>query len=69
MQALEEHIAIGMRFHGMSLRSTSNGLQHVFVEHTAVYQAISSGDAESARNLMKTHLAGSRDRLFEPKRP
>ena len=69
MKALEEHIAIGMRFHGMSLRSTSNGLQHVFVEHTAVYQAISSGDAESARNLMKTHLAGSRDRLFEPKRP
>lgn len=68
MQALEEHIAVGMRFHGMSLRSTSDGLQHVFVEHTAVYEAIASGDPDGARRLMKTHLTGSRDRLFEPKR-
>lgn len=68
MQALEEHIAVGMRFHGMSLRSTSDGLQHVFVEHTAVYEAIANGDPDGARRLMKTHLTGSRDRLFEPKR-
>ncbi|MDB5612741.1 MAG: Regulatory protein gntR family, partial [Devosia sp.] len=68
MQALEDHIAVGMRFHGLSLRSTSDGLQHVFVEHTAVYEAISAGDADGARSLMKTHLTGSRDRLFEPKR-
>lgn len=68
MQALEEHIAVGMRFHGMSLRSTSDGLQHVFVEHTAVYEAIASGDPDGARRLMKVHLTGSRDRLFEPKR-
>lgn len=68
MQALEEHIAVGMRFHGMSLRSTSDGLQHVFVEHTAVYEAIASGDPDGARRLMKIHLTGSRDRLFEPKR-
>ena len=67
MQALEEHIAVGMRFHGMSLRSTSNGLQHVFVEHSAVFDAIARRDAEAARTLMRTHLTGSRDRLFAPK--
>ena len=68
MQALEEHIAVGMRFHGMSLRSTSDGLQHVFVEHTAVYDSILNRDADAACRLMKAHLTGSRDRLFEPKR-
>lgn len=67
MQALEEHIAVGMRFHGISLRSTSDGLQHVFVEHSAVFNDIEAGDAGAARNLMKAHLTGSRDRLFAPK--
>ena len=67
MQALEEHIAVGMRFHGISLRSTSGGLQHVFVEHSAVFDAIERGDSAAARELMRTHLAGSRDRLFAPK--
>lgn len=64
MQALEEHIAVGMRFHGLSLRSMSGGLRHVFVEHTAVFEAIRDGDAEAARSLMRAHLMGSRDRLF-----
>jgi len=68
MQALEDHIAVGMRFHGISLRSTSDGLQHVFTEHTAVYESIADSDANAALKLMKTHLNGSRDRLFEPKR-
>lgn len=67
MHALEDHIAVGMRFHGLSLRSTSDGLQHVFVEHTAVYESIVNGDADAARSLMKTHLIGSRARLFDPK--
>ena len=67
MHALEDHIAVGMRFHGLSLRSTSDGLQHVFTEHTAVYESIVNGDADAARSLMKTHLIGSRARLFDPK--
>ena len=67
MQALEEHIAVGMRFHGMSLRSTSDGLQHVFAEHSAVFEAVEQGNASSARDLMRAHLTGSRNRLFEPK--
>lgn len=67
MQALEEHIAVGMRFHGLSLRSTSDGLQHVFVEHSAVFEAIERGEAEAARSFMRAHLTGSRNRLFAPK--
>lgn len=38
MEALEDHIAVGMRFHGLSLRSTSDGLQHVFVEHSGYWK-------------------------------
>lgn len=67
MQALEEHIAVGMRLHGLSLRRTNDGLGHVLTEHTAVFDAISSGDVETARRLMREHLVGSRDRLFAPK--
>ncbi|MGV3574947.1 MAG: FadR/GntR family transcriptional regulator [Devosia sp.] len=67
MQALEEHIAVGMRLHGLSLRRTNDGLGHVLTEHTAVFDAISAGDVETARKLMREHLAGSRDRLFAPK--
>ncbi len=69
MQALEEHIAVGMRLHGLSLRRTSDGLNHVLVEHSAIYEAIGAGDASAARSLMHEHLAGSRDRLFAPKLP
>lgn len=66
MQALEEHIAVGMRLHGLSLRRTKDGLTEVLVEHTAICEAIVRGDAEAARRLMRDHLAGSRDRLFAP---
>ena len=62
MQALEEHIAVGMRLHGLPLRRTSDGLHHVLVEHTAIHEAISTGDTSAAR----THVQGSRDRLFAP---
>ena len=66
MQALEEHIAVGMRFHGLSLKTTSDGLEHVFVEHSAVFDAIERRDVEAARALMRAHLNGSRNRLFAP---
>lgn len=66
MQALEEHIAVGMRLHGLSLRSTADGLSRVFAEHTNILGAIASSNAEEARELMRSHLQGSRDRLFRP---
>jgi Transcriptional regulators len=68
MDALKDHIAVGMRFHGISLRNTSDGLRHVFIEHNAIFEAVRNGEADTARRLMKEHLTGSRDRLFEPRR-
>jgi GntR family transcriptional repressor for pyruvate dehydrogenase complex len=67
MQALEEHIAVGMRLHGLSLRSTADGLTRVFAEHTEILEAIISADAELARQCMRRHLISSRDRLFSPR--
>lgn len=65
MEALKEHIAVGMRFHGASLRLEATGLTQVFGEHEAIANAIRDGEAERARELMYNHLAGSKDRLFQ----
>jgi len=65
MRALKEHIAVGMKFHGLSLQQMRGGLDHVLVEHTQIYQAIANGEAEAARAAMLAHVRGSRDRLFE----
>jgi GntR family transcriptional repressor for pyruvate dehydrogenase complex len=65
MEALKDHIAMGMKFHGMSVKREASGLTRVFAEHEAIAKAIADGDAEAARQLMLQHLTGSRDRLFE----
>ena len=65
MDALKDHIAVGMQFHGRSLKLTENGLAVVYGEHVEIFAAIRNRDAEKARNLMYRHLVGSRDRLFE----
>ena len=41
------------------------GLEKVFEEHNAIYQAIADGRAEDAERAMRLHLEGSRNRLFE----
>ena len=64
MEALKEHIAVGMKFHGVSVRREAAGLMRVFAEHEAIAQAIATGDGPAARQLMHDHLSGSRDRLF-----
>ncbi len=64
MEALKEHIAVGMKFHGVSVRREVAGLMRVFNEHEAIAEAIETGDALAARQLMHDHLTGSRDRLF-----
>ncbi|MNE34926.1 FCD domain protein [compost metagenome] len=69
MEALKDHIAIGMQFHGLSLKNSASGLRHVFDEHAAIYEAIRTRDSELARKLMRQHLRGSRDRLFEGRKP
>lgn len=65
MRALKDHIAVGMKFHGLSLQSVRGGLDHVLEEHAAIHEAIRLGQAEVAREAMLMHVTGSRDRLFE----
>ncbi|WP_312530167.1 FadR/GntR family transcriptional regulator [Paracoccus sp. (in: a-proteobacteria)] len=69
MEALKDHIAVGMRFHGASVKRDSTGLARVFDEHSAIFEAIRSRNADLARDLMRDHLSGSRERLFERRRP
>jgi GntR family transcriptional repressor for pyruvate dehydrogenase complex len=67
-EALKEHIAVGMRFHGLSIKRDATGLARVFGEHARIFEAIRDRDAAAARERMRAHLAGSRDRLFERRR-
>lgn len=69
MDALKDHIAVGMQFHGPSLKVTPDGLSKVYAEHAAIHDAIRDRQADRARDLMRGHLLGSRDRLFEGRRP
>lgn len=68
MEALEDHIAIGMQFHGVTVKETPGGLEDVFGEHTGIFEAIRDRDPEQARSLMRAHLAGCRERLFKGRR-
>jgi DNA-binding FadR family transcriptional regulator len=65
VQALKDHIAIGMKFHGASLLGPQGGLAGVLEEHRSIFDAIRSRDADRARAAMRRHLEGSRDRVFE----
>ncbi|OCP10049.1 MULTISPECIES: FCD domain-containing protein [unclassified Ensifer] len=65
MEALKDHIAVGMRFHGASVKRETTGLTRVFAEHEAIAEAIAAREAAKARQLMHDHLAGSRERLFQ----
>jgi GntR family transcriptional repressor for pyruvate dehydrogenase complex len=67
IDALKQHIAVGMHLHGLSLMGPRIKLERVFDEHNAIYEAVARGDAEAARDTMRAHLEGSRDRLFEGK--
>lgn len=65
MRALREHIYVGMKLHGQSLMTDgAKGLRDVFAEHAAIFEAIRSGEADRAEQLMRGHLVHSRDRLF-----
>lgn len=65
MEALKDHIAAGMRFHGASIKRDSTGLSRVFAEHARIHAAILDRDADAARHLMRAHLTESRERVFE----
>jgi GntR family transcriptional repressor for pyruvate dehydrogenase complex len=65
MEALKDHIAVGMKFHGASVKRETAGLTRVFGEHEAIAEAIAARDGASAKRLMLEHLTGSRERLFQ----
>lgn len=65
MRALKDHIAVGMKFHGLSLRAVRGGLDHVYDEHAAIFDAIRDARPDAAEAAMRRHVQGSRDRLFE----
>ncbi|WP_104663785.1 FadR/GntR family transcriptional regulator [Ensifer adhaerens] len=65
MEALKDHIAVGMRFHGASVKRETTGLTRVFGEHEAIAKAIAAREPAKAKQLMHDHLAGSRERLFQ----
>lgn len=65
LQALRDHIAVGMKLHGLTLMGPTPGLQRVFAEHTEIYEAILARDSETASTRMRAHLQGSLERLFE----
>jgi GntR family transcriptional repressor for pyruvate dehydrogenase complex len=67
MDALKPHIAVGMHLHGLSLMGPRLQLERVYDEHEKIYRAVAEGRAEDARDAMRIHLEGSRDRLFEGK--
>jgi GntR family transcriptional repressor for pyruvate dehydrogenase complex len=67
MDALKPHIAVGMHLHGLTLMGPRLQLSRVFDEHEKIFQAVADGDADVARDTMRQHLEGSRDRLFEGK--
>ncbi|WP_205957871.1 FadR/GntR family transcriptional regulator [Paracoccus salipaludis] len=69
MAALRDHIAAGMKFHGVSVKSQASGLMRVFGEHEQIFEAIRDRNCEHARQVMYDHLLGSRERLFERRRP
>lgn len=64
MDALKGHFAVGMLY-GFSLHGPRPSPEQVYQEYNKIYKAIAEGRADDAQRLMKIHLEGSRDRLFE----
>ena len=65
LNALREHINVGMKLHGESLMSDGpSALVAVLDEHRAIFEAIEAGDAERARSVMRAHIRHSQQRLF-----
>ncbi len=45
MDALKQHIAVGMHLHGLSLMGPRKMLEGVYEEHEAIYKAVAEGEA------------------------
>jgi GntR family transcriptional repressor for pyruvate dehydrogenase complex len=65
LNALNDHVAVGMKLHGLAVAGPNSALAEVYEEHFAIFAAIRDGDAGAARVAMHDHLATSRARLFD----
>ncbi len=65
MLALKDQIGVVMKFHGAALLGPQYHLEGVLAEHQAIFAAIRERDGDLAAALMRAHLEGSRDRVFE----
>ena len=55
MQALRDHIGIGMRLHGISLMGPKPELSEVYNEHEHIFRMIEMGKADLAEDAMRKH--------------
>lgn len=65
LKALHDHVAVGMKLHGLAVSGPQSSLAEVYEEHRAIVAAIRAGEVEAARTAMHDHLSTSRSRLFE----
>lgn len=65
LNALHDHVAVGMKLHGLAVSGPHSELESVYEEHSAIHAAILRGDAPAAAAAMLAHLSSSRGRLFE----
>ncbi|WP_090521000.1 FadR/GntR family transcriptional regulator [Paracoccus isoporae] len=68
LAAMKDHIGAGMKLSGLSaMRANASG--PISDEHDRIVEAIRNRDEEAASLAMRDHLNGSRERLFERRRP
>jgi GntR family transcriptional repressor for pyruvate dehydrogenase complex len=65
LNALHNHVAVGMKLHGLAVSGPHSELESVYDEHCAIHAAIVRADAPAAAQAMLAHLNSSRGRLFE----
>jgi DNA-binding FadR family transcriptional regulator len=66
LMAIRSQFSIGTSVtHNLTVRRTKARQQAIHGEHEAIYAAIARGDADGARNAMRSHIENARRRLFE----
>lgn len=68
--SLKGHVAFGINLaRSLSLIRPSTRIKAVQAEHRAIFEAIRTGDAQAARDAMRTHIDNARKRMFEGSDP
>jgi GntR family transcriptional regulator, transcriptional repressor for pyruvate dehydrogenase complex len=66
MELLRPHIDFGMNLaRSLSLQKPKSRVRQVQDEHARVFEAITNGDGDRAREAMRHHIENARKRMFE----